>query len=339
MRIRGFLLSAFLMAASLGAVSGQDGFTVRIKDIAHVRGVRENQLVGMGIVTGLAGKGDSSESALLRKVLSNLVSSFGLEIPPEMLKSRNSAVVMVTADIPAYIRSGDRITVTVASLNDAKSLEGGVLLQTALEGANGSVYAVAQGKIAVPVNRGTSSTVGTIPGGAIAERDVLSDFAGEGGISVILRNPDFTTAHSIAGAIDASGIGVKATAMDASLVKIDFPEGWEENPVALISAVESLMVVPDGEARVVVNPRAGVVVIGREVRIGTVAVSYRGTKIEVTTRSRSNGSPENFLIENTATVGDLVDVLQETGLRTDTIIEILKAIEQAGALYGRLIVM
>ena len=182
-RKRTIWICLIFMAAAVISYSQE---TVRIKDIAYIQGVRENQLTGFGIVTGLAGKGDSDSSLLLKKILSNLLSGFGITIPPKDIKSKNSAAVMVTTDIPPFIRPGDRIPVTLSSIGDAKSLEGGVLLQTNLKAANNKVYAVAQGMIAYTDLGKSIKTVGYIPGGAIVEREAVSTISNNNYVSIIL---------------------------------------------------------------------------------------------------------------------------------------------------------
>ncbi len=331
-----------LLLSLFGAAAfGQDAMKVRLKDIAYLQGVRENQLVGFGLITGLEGNGDSSNSALLKNVLSNLLSSFSISIDSADITSRNTAVVMVTADIPAFVRPGDRISVHVSSMGDARSLSSGVLLQTPLKAANGAVYAVAQGQVGSGGSNTGPKTVSIIPGGAIVEREVLSNYLANGRVSILLRNPDFTTASRIAAMLTAAYPNEKVDAVDASLIQISLPEDEIDDPVGFISKVEELEVIPDAPARVVVNPRTGIVVIGKNVKIGQVAISYRGTKVDIgTSRSRADEEEVNtFVFPDAPTVEDLVNLLQASGLETDTIVEILKAIEQAGALYGRLVIM
>ena len=316
--------------------------TVRLKDIAYLQGIRENQLVGFGLITGLEGNGDSANSALLKNVLSNLLSSFSISLQANEITSRNTAVVMVTADIPAFVRPGDRITVHVSSLGDARSLRNGVLLQTPLKAANGTTYAVAQGQVGSSKLDTGSETVSIIPGGAIVEREVLSSYLDNNRVSIILRNPDFTTASRIASMLRSTYPEEMVEAVDASLIQISLPENVSNDHVGFISRVEELQIVPDAPARVVVNPRTGIVVVGKNVKIGQVAVTYRGTKVDIgSQRTRSSSSEEQHVLAfpDLPTVDELVRVLQTTGLETDTIIEILKAIEQAGALYGRLLIM
>lgn len=313
--------------------------TVRIKDIAYIEGVRENQLLGFGLVTGLDGRGDSSESVLLKKALKNLIGSFNISITEDDLRSRNSAAVIVTSDIPPFVRPGDRISVEVSSVGDAKSLEGGILLQTNLQAGNGTVYAVAQGMITTSTRRDAVKTVGTVPDGAIVEREVLSTFVENNSVSLVLYNPDFSTASSVANAVSETFPDAEVNPVDASLITISMPQEYEENPVGFISSLEKLKINPDFSAKVVINPRSGVVVFGKDVKIGRVAVSYQEDNIQVGTPFVSDEKKEQFMIEDDTTVEDLVTVLQDVGLKTDVIIEIIKAIEKTGALFGKLVIM
>lgn len=335
-----FFISCILLFC-ITAWSASEDFQVRLKDIATIQGIRENQLVGFGLVTGLDGRGDSSNSKLLRTVLSNLLSVFDVSISESDIRSKNCAVVTVTADIPSFVRIGDRIGIYVSSIGDAKSLEGGVLLQTNLQAANGNVYAVAQGKLSIVQSAERTKTVGLVPGGAIVEREVISEFVSQNAVSIVLRNPDFGTAANVVDAVEAALPDYQVVAVDASLIRVVFPDEEEQNIVSIISNLEGVLVQPDTDARVVVNARSGVVVFGKSVRIGEVAVAYKGTNISVGEVRRSrNGEQKNmFTTTDVTTVEDLVQLLQTVGLTTENIIEILKAIERAGALYGRLIVM
>ena len=213
---------------------------VRIKDIATIRGVRGNQLLGMGLVTGLNGKGDSSASSLLRSSLSSLVASFGLTVAPQDVRSRNAAVVMVNAELPAFARAGDRIDVTVSSFGDARDLDGGILLQANLQAANGQIYAVAQGRVMTSQDPNGAKTVGTISEGAIVEKDVVSQFLDNNVVSIILRNPDFVTASAVQKAIEAAFSGITVTSRDASLIDVQIPEASRANPVGFLAQLEAL---------------------------------------------------------------------------------------------------
>ncbi len=320
--------------------------TVRVKDIATLQGVRENQLLGIGLVTGLDGKGDSPNSELLKKALSNLMASFGFEIGADEIRSKNCAVVMVSAEVPAFVRPGERIDLTISSIGDARSLEGGVLLQTNLRAANGQVYAVAQGKVLVSKLQNSVDTVGNINGGAIVEREVLSEYLAEDRISILLRDPDFVTASAVASAIRSKFENINVNTLDASLIEVEIPEDRRGDVVAFIGELELLTLTPDVTGKVVIDSGSGVVIVGENVRIGKVAVSYKSINVRVGSPSPSSWSswseeekPELFVVEETASVDDLVSALQAVGLKTDAIIGIIQAIERAGALYGRLIVL
>ena len=344
--VRAFLSIIILFTAFTASLYAAP--TVRIKEIAYVGGVRENQLTGVGLVTGLSGRGDSSSSYLLQKTLANLLANFGIEVPHDEVKSSNCAVVLVSVESGAYARPGDRIDAVVSSIGDAKSLEGGVLLQTNLMAANGRIYGTAQGKVLTAGGKRTGVTAGSIPKGAIVEREISSTFITEGAVDIVLRHPDFVTAAAVTNAIRAAFEGVAITNTDPSLIRVSIPDGRQDNVVGFVAELQSVEVTPDSSGKVVIDPHTGVVIMGENVKIGKVAVSYREMNVTVGSGygSSSYGSyydrnekPSTFVIEETTTVNDLVEVLAAAGLSTDVIIGILSAIEQAGSLYGTLIIM
>lgn len=325
--------------------------SVRVRDIAYLRGVRQNQLVGIGLVTGLAGRGDSSNSALLQSAIANLVANFGFRVDPQDVRSRNCAVVTVSCEVPAFVRAGETVDVRVSSIGDARSLEGGVLLQTPLKAANGQTYALAQGQVFSVGPAAAQRTVGTIPGAAIMERDILSSFLGQPAperftLAVILRNPDFVTAAAVAAAIRGAFPEVELRAADAALVEVVVPEARRADPVGFIAELEAVQVTPEGSNKVVIDAASGVIIFGERVQIGKVAVSYKEVSVDVGAYRaypglalREQEGKQNFTLEETTTVEDLVAALRTIGLETETIINIIRAIDRAGALYGTLIVM
>jgi flagellar P-ring protein precursor FlgI len=330
-----FLLGGGLLAAAAPSV--------RIKDIATVRGLRGNQLLGIGLVTGLAGRGDSSNSALLRNALSALVANFGFRVSPEEVRSRNCAVVSVSAEVPAFVRPGDPFEVRVASLGDARSLEGGVLLQTPLKGANSRIYALAQGQV-FTVGTGTGQkTVGSIPSGAIAEQEILSSFLQGDTLALVLKDPDFVTSSAVAGAIRQALPASEVRPVDASLVELKVPEDRRGDPVGFIAQLESLAVTPDASGRVVIDSSSGIIIFGEKVRIGKVAVSYKDISVRVgqgpALGQFRESKPEQFTIGENTTVEELVNTLRTIGLNTETVIHLLRAIDKAGSLYGTLVVL
>ncbi len=333
---------AFLLLAGAAEVNAAP--TVRIKDIAYLQGVRGNQILGLGLVTGLSGKGDSQSSSMLQSSLSTLMSNFGFSVTPADIKSRNCAVVMVSAELPPFAREGDTIDVTVSSIGDARDLDGGILLQTNLQAANGQVYAVAQGKVMSTPDPSGVRTVGRIPTGAIIERQALSQYVQDSGVSLVLRNPDFITADAVRKAIEAAFPDVKTTSSDPSIIQVPIPQAQRAAPVAFLAQLEALTLTPDGSGRVVINSSSGVIVMGDKVRIGKVAVSYKSARVTVGSAayqasSQKTEAADLFTIPDTATVDDFVTALKTVGLKADAIIAILQAIEKAGALFGTLVIM
>jgi flagellar P-ring protein precursor FlgI len=317
--------------------------TVRIKDIADLRGVRQNQLVGIGLVTGLAGRGDSPNSELLKAAIANLVSNFGFRIQAADVRSRNCAVVTVSCLIPSFVRAGETADVTVSSIGDARTLEGGVLLQTPLQGANGQVYALAQGRIFSSPAANGQGTVGTIPEGAIVEQEVVSGFLSGDSLSILLRSPDFVTANTVGEAIRQAYPDIFLRTVDASMIEVTVPEERRDDPVAFIAELESIELTPEASNRVVIDSSSGVIIFGERVRIGKVAVSYKDISVNVSpyraaAALQEQQSEQNFVIQETTTVEDLVETLKTIGLDTQAIIHIVKAIDKAGSLYGTLVV-
>lgn len=347
--------------------------TVRVKDLGKLQGWRENSLVGYGLVTGLAGTGDSPSSRATRQALSNVLSQFNLTVAPEQLQSRNVAVVMVSASLPSFAREGDNLDVTVTSAGDARSLVGGSLLLTPLKAPNGRTYALAQGPLSVGGYRYDANgnviqknhpTVGSVPGGAVVEVSMTDDLLAAGrGLTFVLSDPDFTTANRIASAINTQLGSPLAHARDAAGIDIDVPTGQREQLVGYIARIENVAVQPDRRAKVVINERTGTVVAGGDVTISRVAISHGDLKISVAaqtsvsqpltygiagpgvrtaavTNSRmdvdEDGGP-GYLTSGT-TVADLVQSLARLKTSTRDVISILRAIKAAGALHAELIV-
>ena len=334
-------VAAFLLLA--GAL-GWAAPSVRIKDIAYLQGVRGNQILGLGLVTGLSGKGDSQSSPMLQSSLSTLMSNFGFSMTPADIRSRNCAVVMVSGELPPFAREGDTMDVSVSSIGDARDLSNGILLQTNLQAANGQVYAVAQGSVLGTPDPSGARTVGRIPNGAIIERQALSQYIQGSAVSLVLRNPDFITADAVQKAIEAAFPDVKTTSTDPSIIQIPIPEAQRAAPVAFLAQLEALTLTPDGSGRVVINSSSGVIVMGDKVRIGKVVVSYMSARVTVGSPSYQSSSQKTaasdlFTIPDTATVDDFVTALKTVGLKADAIIAILQAIEKAGSLFGTLVIM
>ena len=341
----------------------------RIKDIAKVQGVRSNQLVGYGLVVGLNGTGDSDKTSAVLSVINMLKSfgvTFGSVVSASDLKSKNVAAVMVTAQLPPFAKPGDNIDITVSSMGDAKSLQGGTLIQAPLRAATGQVYAVGQGPLSTGgfvVGSGGASqqknfpTVGNIPGGAIVERDVPVQLSSGGNINLSLSQPDFTTASRITDAINAN-FGSIAYASDPGTVTVSVPSEFGGNVVAFVASLEDLPVSPDVVAKVIINERTGTVVMGSNVSVSEVAVAQGGLSVKIT-RNKEVSQPEPFSRGNTvvtdnktvdveekpanlivlpssANIGDVVNALNAVGATPRDIISILQAMKAAGALHAEL---
>ncbi|MDN6886198.1 flagellar basal body P-ring protein FlgI [Variovorax sp. CAN2819] len=346
---------------------------IRVKDLGKLKGWRDNALFGTGIVTGLAGTGDSPANRATRQSLANVLSQFNLTIAPEAVQSRNVAVVMVSASLPTFAREGDTLDVTVSSAGDARSLVGGTLLITPLKGANGRVYALAQGGLSVGGYRYDANgnvvqknhpTSGSIPNGATVEVGVNAAMLDEKqSVTFVLSEPDYTTASRVAAAINSQlGSGL-ARAKDASGIEIAVPESQRGELVSLFTRIENVTVEPDRRAKVVINERTGTVVSGGDVRISKVAISHGDIKIAISSQNTAsqpiniwNGGPDirTAIVTNTRvdvdeqngagfvtgsnTVSDLVQSLARLKTSTRDVISILRAVKAAGALHGELVV-
>ncbi|MGE4240213.1 flagellar basal body P-ring protein FlgI [Ramlibacter sp.] len=346
---------------------------MRVKDLGNLLGWRDNALVGYGIVTGLAGTGDSPTNRTTRQALSNVLSQFNLGVPPEQVQARNVAVVLVTASLPAFAREGDKLDITVASAGDAKSLVGGSLLLTPLKGAGGRVHALAQGPLAVGGYRYDANgnvvqknhpTVGSVPGGAVVELGAKANMIADGKVTFVLAEADYTTADRVATAINRQlGAGL-ARALDAAGIEIQVPQERNDRLVDWLARIENVTVEPDRRARVVVNERTGTVVAGGDVRISRVAISHGDLKINIATQNTASqpfnvidGGPgvrtaivtnsrvdveeshgPGFLRATSTSVADLVQSLHKLKTPTRDVISILRAVKAAGALHAELVV-
>lgn len=346
---------------------------VRLKELARIEGVQDNPLVGYGLVVGLSGTGDSSNSKTTIQSLQNTLQSFQVNVAATDIRSRNVASVMVTASLPAFAQTGDKLEVNVSSIGDAKSLQGGTLLLTPLKAANGDIYALAQGPLSVggyqfDFNgnsvRKNHPTVGVVPNGANVEKSIAYHFdVANEGISLLLNQPDFTTAKRIIAALNRQF--PQAVVASNHPGKIQLKLANKQPLISLMADIESLQVAPDNYARVVVNERNGTVVAGAQVRIDDVVVSHGALKLRIETEFTAS-QPNGFLrqtgegvqslvianseltlvedgLQNTtklagASIGDLVDALKALNLTTRDLIAVLQAIKKAGALHAELII-
>ena len=355
----------------IGAVfllaGGQAAASSRIKDIVDFEGVRENQLGGYGLVVGLNGTGDNIKSInFAKESLISMLDQLGINARDGQLKSKNIAAVMVTASLPPFARQGSRIDVMVSAMGDAKSLQGGTLIATPLSGANGEVYAVAQGQIATgsvsaqgnnaSVTRGVP-TSGRIANGAIIENEI--DFALDSlkNIRIALRNPDFTTARRISDAINAMLGQPASKALDPATVDLQIPQEYEDKVVDLMTKVEQLQVQPDQLAKVVIDESSGIIVIGKDVKINRLAIAQGNLTIKISEIPMvsqplpfSNGTTvtQNVtaidvneevnsrlsVLDTGVNLQELVDGLNALGVTPRDLISILQAVKASGALQA-----
>jgi len=338
------------------------GAQVRIKDIAGVQGARGNQLVGYGLVVGLEGSGDSNSTLFTAQSVVNALQRLGVNVPQGLVKVKNAAAVLVTADLPAFVKNGSRIDVTVSSLGDARSLQGGTLIQTPLLGADGEVYAVAQGPLSIGgfnFSAGGSQAqknhvnVGRIPRGAIVEKEVPTSLTDGQSVEIALKEADFTTASRIAEAINAKMPEAGARALDPYTVRIDIPAANRGNLIGFLAQIEGLTVTPDAAARIVVNERTGTLVIGGEVRVAPCAIAHGSIQIKVDNTPivaippplSRDGKPvvvpqkdvtvrekraQMAVVPGNASVDQLVNALNALGVTPRDLISILQAMRAAG---------
>jgi flagellar P-ring protein precursor FlgI len=361
-----------LIGALLAVLIASDAFAAsRLKDLIDVEGVRENQLIGYGLVVGLNNTGDSlNNSPFTKQSLQAMLERLGVNIRGAQLRTGNVAAVMVTANLRAFSTQGTRLDVVVSALGDAKSLQGGTLLVTPLLGADGNVYAVAQGTVAVAgfqaegdaakIVRGVP-TVGRISNGALVEREIEFTLNRMTTVRLSLRNPDLTTAKRIAGAInDFMGAPV-AELVDRATVSVTVPPKYQGNLVSLLTEIEPIVVEPDQPAKVVIDERSGIIVMGRDVRVSTVAVAQGNLTVTITeqpqvsqpnpfTKGRTQVVPRTNiqvqedgrkfgLVSEGVSLKELVDGLNALGVGPRDLISILQAIKASGAIQAEIEVM
>ena len=345
--------------------------SVRIKDISSFEGVRENQLIGYGLVVGLNGTGDTTQNKFTFQAISNVLEKMGITIDPKEFQLRNVASVMVTAKLPPFARPGMKIDVVVSSIGSASSIQGGVLLVTPLKGADGNVYAVAQGPISIGgYNEGMGGgaggvrknhpTVGYIPGGATVEKTIPFSFNSENYLNLILYNPDFTTAERISERINETFGEKIAHPLDSATIRINVPEKYSANVVKLASIIENINVEPDTKAKIIINERTGTIIFGENVKVGKVAIAHGNLTVtvsstplvsqpaplssgETVTAEKKDVTVEEekaslTFVEGT-TVGDIVKVLNAIGATPRDIVAIIEAMKRAGAIQADIEVM
>ena len=347
---------------------------VRIKDIAYFEGARENTLMGYGLVVGLNGSGDKSQSVFTVKSIASLLSRLGIEVDKSQITPKNVAAVMVTATLPPFIRSGSRIDVTLSSLGDASSLQGGILLLAPLQGADGQVYAVAQGQVSVggfeSGSRGGSETFGTvgrIPNGALIENEVPVTLVRDGAIHLLLNGVDLTTCVRVAEAVNVSLNATIARAVDGATVAVEVPVIYKDNLIPFLASIERITLEPDARAKIIINERTGTVVGGKEVKISRVSITHKNINIDIKPpeekekatkkKDKKRDSVSSYLamheevfmesqkeavaIEERefTSIGEVAELFHSMGIKPTDMIAIFQAMKEAGAIQAELMII
>lgn len=355
-------LAVLALCASLLALS-RPAAAAKVRDLAQVDGARSNQLIGFGLVGGLSGTGDDPKSApYTAEAISNLLGSQGFQVEAARINVKNFAAVMVTADLPAFLSSGDSLDVTVSAIGSSKSLSGGVLYQTLLKGADGHVYASAQGEVSLGGQVGSGSggrgakphlTTGRIPAGALIENEVPATMLkGDGALKLNLHEPDFTTAANMSEAINSALGKHAARAEDGGTVSVNVPLTSQDDLVPFIAILEDIDVTPGQKAKVVINQRTGTLVIGQDVTILPSTVTHNG--MTLTFGSKLNGAgggdgkdkggdavspallPDGKLLDGSTTAEEVAKGLSRLKLSPSDVVAVFEALSASGALVGEL---
>lgn len=364
-------MKRYILAILLLLQMSTSAHAVRIKDLAAFEGVRDNQLVGYGLVVGLNGSGDSDQARVQLQSVVTMLERMGVTVNVNLIKVKNVAAVMVTATLPPFAKQGNKIDVLVSSLGDAKSIAGGTLIMTPLKGADNQVYAVAQGSVLTNsfafAGQGAAAqknhpTAGRIPDAALVERELPNALAGKSTLRLNLNQADFTTATRIAKVINEKFKSTVATNSDPGSVVLQIPEAYANRTVEFVAALETLEVRPDNQARVVLNERTGTIVMGENVRISTVAVSHGNLSLVIketpqvsqpsplsktgdtvvvprTEMKVKEDSPRLMVMPEGSNIGDVVRALNALGVTPRDLISIFQAIKASGALQAELTII
>ena len=355
------VVGALLLTASLWGESS------RIKDVARFQGVRENMLIGYGLVVGLDGTGDSRQTFFTTQTLTNLLNRQGITVPARSIQVTNTAAVMVTASLPAFARTGSRIDVTASSIGDADSLQGGMLLMTELAARDGRPYVLAQGAVSIggfSAKTATSSvqknqpTVGRVPGGGTVEQEVDFSLQGRAVLNLVLNEGDFTTASRLADVINREVVTGIARPLDSKAVEVKVPEKYRSDIVPFIATIENQTLEVDRIAKIVLNEKTGTIIFGKEVRISAVAIVHGALAVQIGTQfAISQPSPfsggetavvpnqtvevteepaKQMIIEDGATIDEVVRALNAIGATPRDIFAIIQAVKAAGAMQATL---
>ena len=327
-----FLIAVFTLSLSIELSAKVHG--TKVKNLVSIKGVRNNPLVGYGIVTGLNGTGDS-KNEIADTTVKKLLKKLGVNVKSQ-IASKNIATVLVTAELPEFARVGQKINIKVSSIGDAKSLEGGNLLITPLKAGDGKIYAIGRGSLSLGGKAGAKniSTVALIPNGGIIEKEVDVKFDSKKSIRLALKNPDFTTAARIQEVLNSELGGLFAKAKDSATIDLIVPPNYEKNVVKLIAIIENFSVVSESRAKIIINERTGTIVAGGDIVIKPVAISHGDLNIEI---GGDGGQVKSiYNIDKRTRLNDFVNSLNSFGVKPDDIISIFQALQKTGALDGEI---
>lgn len=333
-----FVASALMVLASSFANAQES----RVKDLANIRGIRNNQLMGVGLVIGLNQTGDSAKSIITSRTASGMLARLGTKVTEQELAGGSAAAVMVTVDMPSFTRNGDRIDARISILGDAKSLAGGVLVSTPLKAGDGNIYGFAQGPAVIGQANGVGvqvQTVAVVPGGATIEREFVPIIDGEGRITLSLRNPDFTTNHRMVDAINRHLRGFYAKSLDIHAVDVEIPPLFDGRTVEFISEIENVRIIADQRSVVIINERTGTVVMGGDVTISPITISHGDLSITVGGGAKGGGKDKNgkaIVSIGGATVSKLVESMNAMGMKPSDLVGVMQAVQATGALQAEL---
>ena len=331
MKFTAIIFSLFFMTSTFAAPS-------RLKDIVSVKGVRENPIIGYGLVIGLAGTGDAG-GEITNSSLKKMFEKLGLN-PKSEVSSKNVAAVVVTAKLPAFARVGQKIDLIVSSIGDASSLAGGTLLITPLKAGDGNIYAVGSGPLSIGgMKKGSKfATTATLPSGATVEKEIITEFEKKNSLRLSLNYPDFTTAARVEKVINEELGGKFATAKDATTIDLIVPNQYERNVVQLMAIIENFKVNTDSVAKIVINERTGTIVAGGDIMVRPVAISHGDLTVEVKGEGDAKSAKPGsiFYMEKGTTLSDLVKSLNAFGVTPDDLISIFQTLKRDGAMVGEI---
>ncbi|MDH4321108.1 MAG: flagellar basal body P-ring protein FlgI [Desulfobulbaceae bacterium] len=327
-----------LLLTMIGLTTEASG--ARIKDLASIKGVRSNQIIGYGLVVGLDGTGDGNKAGFTTQTLANLMEHMGVQVNSKNIAVKNVASVMITAQLPPFAKTGQTIDITLSSMGDSTSLKGGTLVATPLKGLDGKIYAMAQGQISIGTDTTQHLTVARIPNGATVEQEVPVDLTSKESLAVSLNKPDFTTVTRMATAINTFFGDNFAAAQDGATLNVAVPEKYRANTISFIASLENLEIAPDTRAKVILNERNGTVVMGENITINRLAISHGGLSLQITPESMASTDGVQgdrvVTLKQGATLGDVVRALNAIGATPKDLSAIFQSMKASGALQAEL---